>query len=188
MFELSLANLKQWQYNDFMRTKLILVAIIILLAGILVYTMKDNFTRKTYSNSTAGYEYKYPKDWNAETSTFNSQNSFFGPDAKSNSGIGGVEFVGTVSPSQSIRDFVKDLNLSISAGSTSETETTINGQKVVVSILPGTGGPSREVKIVSFQNGNKIYNAYVNYQTEDSKKDDLIKKFDNLTKTFKFNN
>jgi len=120
---------------------------------------------KTYKNEEAGYAFKYPTEWNAVTNKYNSKNSLFGPGATNESGYGGVEFYGTLSAGQSLKDFIKKFNSGVEGGSTSESETTINGQTVVISILPKASIEPTEVKSVSFEKGGKVFNVYLMYKT-----------------------
>jgi len=144
---------------------------------------------KTYKNEEGGYMLKYPKEWNAVTSKYNSKNAFFGPGATSESGYGGVEYVGNLSPGQSLLDFVKEFNRAVEAGSVSETETTINEESVVISILPKAAIEPTEVKNVSFEKNGEVFNVYLMYKTdftkypEDKQRLDI---FNQMLSTFRF--
>jgi len=144
---------------------------------------------QTYKTEEGGYLFKYPKEWNAVTNKYNSKNVLFGPGATSESGYGGVEFYGTLSPGQSLNDFVKEFNLGVEAGSISETETTINGQIAIISILPKASTEPTEVKSVSFEKDGKIFNMYLMYKTnftqypEDEQR---LTIFNQIISTFKF--
>jgi hypothetical protein len=120
---------------------------------------------QTYQNEEGGYSFEYPKEWNAVTNKYNPKDSLFGPGATSKSGYGGVEFYGTLLLGQSLNDFVKDLNSVVEAGSTSETATTINGQAVVISIMPKASTEPTETKSVSFEKDGKVFNMYLMYKT-----------------------
>jgi len=144
---------------------------------------------QTYQNEEGGYLFKYPKEWNAVTNKYNSKNALFGPGATNESGYGGVEFYGTLSPGQLLNDFVKEFNLGLEAGSISETETIINGQIAIISILPKASTEPTEVKSVSFEKDGKIFNMYLMYKTnftqypEDEQR---LTIFNQIISTFKF--
>ncbi|MFA5386266.1 MAG: hypothetical protein WC297_01120 [Candidatus Paceibacterota bacterium] len=120
---------------------------------------------KIYKNTEGGYLFKYPTEWNAITNKYNSKNSLFGPGATNESGYGGVEFTGVISFGQSLKDFVRTFNLGVEGGSASETEATINGQTVIISILPKAATEPTEAKSVSFENNGKVFNMYLMYKT-----------------------
>lgn len=144
---------------------------------------------KTYTNEEGGYLFKYPKEWNAATNKYNSENALFGPGATGESGYGGVEYVGTLLPGQSLQDFVKKFNKGIEAGSISETTVIINEQNAVISILPKAATEPTEVKSVSFEVDGKVFNVYLMYKTnfvryeEDGQR---LAIFNQILTTFKF--
>jgi len=144
---------------------------------------------QTYTNEEGGYLFKYPKEWNAVTNKYNSKNALFGPGATSESGYGGVEYTGTLSPGQSLKDFVKEFNLGVESGSTSETETTINGQTAIISILPKAAMEPMEGKSVSFEKDGKVFSMYLTYKTnftqypEDKQR---LTIFNQMLSTFRF--
>jgi membrane-bound inhibitor of C-type lysozyme len=146
---------------------LILVLIIIVGGGIFWLVTKQQISSdwKTYTNEDGGYSFQYPKEWNAVTNKYNSKNALFGPGATSEGGYGGVEYTGTLLPSQSLEDFIKEFNKGIEAGSTSETAATINGQSVITSILPKAAMEPTEVKSVGFEIGGEVFSAYLMYKT-----------------------
>jgi hypothetical protein len=145
---------------------------------------------KTYQNEEGGYSFKYPNEWNVAINKFNPKNALFGPGATNESGIGGVEYIGVLSSGQSLSSFINEFNKGIESGSVSETETVINGNNAVISILPKASlAEPRETKSVSFEKDNKVFNTYLMYKT------DLIKYpedgqnlaiFDQILSTFKF--
>lgn len=143
----------------------------------------------TYTNEDGGYLFKYSKDWNAVTNKYNPKNALFGPGATSESGYGGVESVGNLSSGQSLKDFIKEFNEGVEAGSTSETAATINGQSVIVSILPKASMVPTETKSVSFEKDGEVFSIYLMYKTdfvqhpEDEQK---LAIFNQMLSTFKF--
>jgi len=144
---------------------------------------------QTYQNEEGGYLFKYPKEWNATTNKYNSKNALFGPGATSESGYGGVEFYGTLSTGQSLKDFVKEFNLGVESGSISETEATINGQVVIISILPKAATEPTEIKSVSFEKDGKVFNMYLMYKTDFTKypeDEQRLTIFNQMLSTFKF--
>ncbi|MFA6354358.1 MAG: hypothetical protein WCX12_01585 [Candidatus Paceibacterota bacterium] len=144
---------------------------------------------KTYTNEEGEYLFKYPKEWNTVTNKYNFKNVLFGPGATNESGYGGVEYIGTLLPSQSLQDFVKKFNKGIEAGSISETAAIINKQSVVISILPKAAVEPIEVKSVSFEIGGKVFNAYLMYKTNFTKYQEDKQRlaiFNQLIITFKF--
>lgn len=142
-----------------------------------------------YTNGKENYSFEYPKEWNVATNKYNFNNVLFGPGATSESGYGGVEFLGTLSPNQSLKDFVKSFNSGVEGDSVSETETIINGQTAIVSILPKASTEPTEVKSVSFEKDGKVFNMYLMYKTnltqypDDEKRLDI---FNQMISTFKF--
>ncbi|MFH1245566.1 MAG: MliC family protein, partial [Candidatus Omnitrophota bacterium] len=144
---------------------------------------------QTYQNEEEGYLFKYPKEWKAVTNKYNSKNALFGPGATSESGYGGVEFNGALSAGQSLKDFVKEFNSGVESGSVSETATTVNGQAVIVSILPKAATEPIETKSVSFEKDGKVFNMYLMYKTnftqypEDEQR---LTVFNQMLSTFKF--
>jgi hypothetical protein len=144
---------------------------------------------KIYTNYKYGFEFQYPSIWTIKD---DAGNILFGPSATttSESGIGGIEFDGNLSPGQSLADFVKELNKNVELGSTSEKENVINGQKAVVSILPKAGISREESKSVSFVNSDdKVYSIYMMYHSELNKypqDKENLKLFEKLFSTFKF--
>lgn len=144
---------------------------------------------KTYTNVEGGYAFQYPKEWNAVTNKYNSKNALFGPGATDESGYGGVEFYGTLSQSQSLKDFVKKFNAGVEAGATSETEITINGKTAIVSILSKASLESTETKSVSFENKGKVFAMYFMYKTDFAKYPEDKQRlaiFDQILSTFRF--
>jgi len=121
---------------------------------------------KTYVNEKSGYEFKYPNNWFAETNRYNNGNTLFGPNATSGSGIGGVELMGKLKTGQSLKDFVREFNRGVESGATSETESKINSQEVVISILPHSGIPKMETESVAFENNNQVFNVYLGYHAD----------------------
>ena len=145
---------------------------------------------QTYRNEEGGYSFKYPNEWNVAINKFNSKNALFGPGATDESGIGGVEYEGELSSGQSLSGFVKKFNEGVESGSISETETIINGNDAVISILPKASlVDSMETKSVSFEKGDEVFNAYLTYKTNFDKypedKQNLTA-FDQILSTFKF--
>jgi hypothetical protein len=151
--------------------------------------LNETVSWQTYQNKDGGYSFEYPKEWNAATNKYNSKNALFGPGATSESGYGGVEYIGTLSSGQSLKTFVKEFNLGIESGSISETATTINGQNVIINILPKASTEPTETKSVSFEKNGKVFNMYLTYKTnftqypEDKQRLDI---FNQMLSTFKF--
>lgn len=147
---------------------LVFIALGIVLAacGTGYVLLTERLAWQTYQNETGGYSFQYPKEWNAATSKYDLEDALFGPGATPESGYGGVEVMGNLSAGQSIGDFVRQFNLGIEGGSVSETETTINNRKAVVSILPKAALEPIEVKSVSFENNGKVFNMYLVYKTD----------------------
>ncbi len=134
----------------------------------------------TYTNQKYGYSFEYPSSWTAATSKYNEGSALFGPGASNESGQGGVEFMGTLSTDQMLSGFIREFNKNIESGAISETETVINGQKVIVSILP-KAGVSWVTKSVAFLYSDKVFNVYLTDYTD---KDSTL--FDKVLSTFTF--
>jgi hypothetical protein len=153
-------------------------------------TVKDKTVDwQTYQNKEGGYLFKYPKEWSAETNKYNSKNALFGPGATSESGYGGIEFSGTLLVGQSLKDFVKEFNKGLESGSISETEATVSGRVIVISILPKAATEPTETKSVSFEKDGKVFNMYLMYKTDFTKYPDDEKRltiFNQMLSTFKF--
>ena len=142
---------------------------------------------QTYTNSVGGYSFKYPSDWQAATSNSNSTTALFGPTATGDSGLGGVELMGTLNANQTLADFVKKFNAGVGSGSTSETPQTINGKNAIVSILPLPGLPPSEAKSAAFANSaGQVFNVYLDYVASSPGKDHLLSDFNQLLSTFQF--
>lgn len=145
---------------------------------------------QTYQNEEGGYSFKYPTEWSAATNKYNSKNALFGPGATDESGVGGVEYTGTLSSGQPLSNFTKEFNKNVEAGSISETETVIGGNNAVISILPkaSLAGPT-ETKSVDFEKNGRVFNVYLMYKTDFVKypeaKEELVA-FDQILSTFKF--
>ena len=176
----------------------IILAVIIVSGGVAYWQYKTNNGSlpqdqtagwQIYQNEDGGYSFKYPKEWNAVTNKYNSKNALFGPGATSESGYGGVEFNGTLLAGQSLKDFVKEFNSGVESDSISETETTINGQTVIISTLPKASIEPTETKSVSFEKDSKAFNMYLMYKTnftqypEDQQR---LTIFNQMLSTFKF--
>jgi len=151
-----------WKY-----TLLIFVLIVIVGGGIFWFVTNQQTSSdwKTYTNEDGGYSFQYPKEWNAVTNKYNSKNALFGPGATNESGYGGVEYMGTLLPGQSLKDFIKEFNKGIEAGSTSETTAIINEQDVVISILPKASMEPTQAKNFSFEIDSKVFGMYLMYKT-----------------------
>lgn len=144
---------------------------------------------KTYANEAGGYEFKYPSGWNVVFHPFAESGALFGPDAALSGSDGSVEPAGNLSSGQSLKNFVKENNLNIESGSTSETETVINGQTAIVSILPKAGTGNMESKMVSFERNQQVYNVSLIYRTNFSKYPAdkiMLDNFNLMLSTFKF--
>ncbi len=145
---------------------------------------------QTYQNEEGGYSFKYPNEWDAATNKYNPQNALFGPGATEESGIGGVEYEGVLVPGQTLSIFVKKFNEGVESGSVSETETAINGNNVVISVLPKASlVDPMEAKSVSFADNNEVFNVYLMYKTNfDKYPEDRqnLAIFDQILSTLKF--
>jgi len=150
----------------------------------------DTLGWQTYQNEEGGYAFKYPNEWNAVTSKYNSRNALFGPGATSEGGIGGVTYRGALPSGRSLLNFIKESNEGIESGSISETETVINGNNVVISILPKASlVASEEGKNVSFVKNGKIFGVGVLYKTDFVKYPEDKQRltiFNQILSTFKF--
>ena len=135
--------------------------------GSCTLSASDMTSWKTFVNEAGKYEVKYPPEWNVAVNKNNSKNSLFGRAATSESGIGGIENVGTLSSDETLKAFVKKFNAGIESGSKSEVETTVGGNSVIVSLLSraSTEAPS-EVKSVSFDSNGAVYNMYISYRSD----------------------
>jgi len=139
---------------------------------------------KIYKNNV--FEFKYPKEWNAVVNKYNSKNVLFGPGATSESGYGGVEYTGALLQGQSLKEFVKEFNSGVESGSTSETSVIINGQSVIISILPKSSMTEKtESKSVSFEKDGEVFNMYLTYE-DDLESEQRLAIFDQMLSTFKF--
>ncbi|MEY4731453.1 MAG: hypothetical protein RL681_399 [Candidatus Parcubacteria bacterium] len=144
---------------------------------------------KIYRNEEGGYSFKYPQEWNAATNNYNPKNALFGPGATGESGYGGVELSGTLVPGQSLKDFVKEFNAGVEAGSVSETETTEYGRTAIVSILPKASMEPTEIKSVSFEVGGNVFAMYLMYKTDFAKNpedEQRLAVFDQMLSTLEF--
>ena len=145
----------------------------------------DTSTWQTYTNTSGGYSFQYPSDWQAATNESNSSEVLFGPGATGASGTGGVELIGTLQSGQTLADFIKTFNAGVGSGSTSETPQVINGANVIISILPLPGSPSREAKSAAFANSHgQVFNVYIDYAVDGPDKAELLQDFDQLLITF----
>jgi len=167
-----------------------LVIFAVIVGGVIFYFNTKNKTEwNTYENKEGGYSLSYPKEWNTASNKYNSKNALFGPGATSESGYGGVEFIGNLSQGQSLKDFIKQFNSGVESGSVSEIETKINGQNVVISILPKASREPTETKSVGFEKDGKVLNMYLMYKTdfvnypEGKQRLDI---FNQMLSTFKF--
>jgi hypothetical protein len=135
---------------------------------------------KTYANSSGGYSFQYPDDWNAATNSVFPTNSLFGPNATSTSGTGGVE-VNT--STKSVDGYIDEL-LNSTIGSdnvTSRESVVINGLQGVKISAHGQGPwDSREFFT---KKGSSIYNIYINLFP--GWKDSDVTNFDQILTTFK---
>ncbi|MDD5547751.1 MAG: Ser-Thr-rich GPI-anchored membrane family protein [Candidatus Pacebacteria bacterium] len=148
----------------------------------------DDHINSTYINKEGGYSFEYPKEWNAEANKYNPKNALFGPGATNESGYGGVEFIGTLSSGQSLKDFVKEFNSRVESGSVSETEAEINEQNAVISILPKASMEPTEIKSVSFEKNGRVFNMYLMYKTDFAKYPEdkqRLDAFNKIISTFK---
>ncbi|HEX8974215.1 MAG TPA: hypothetical protein VF817_01875 [Patescibacteria group bacterium] len=151
---------------------------------------------QTYRNDKYGFEFSYPKEWSVALNNLPSSSSHvlnFGSQATFESGEGGMDYLGVLPKGKTLKDFVKNVNLGIEVGSASETETTINNQNVIISIMPHSGISKTESKIVTFKNdrNDKIFNIYLMYHVDFDKYPNdkiLLDKFNKLINTFKFTN
>lgn len=142
-----------------------------------------------YTNPDGGYEFKYPKAWNVVIHPNTEKGALFGPGAALSGSDGAIEPVGILEPGQSLQDFVKNFNQDIESGSSSETETVINGQPAVISILPKVGEGNMEIKNVSFENKTNVYNISLLYHADLAKfpaDKAMLDTFNKLLTTFKF--
>lgn len=143
---------------------------------------------KIYTNNDGGYEFKYPLSWNVVIHPNTEKGALFGPGAALSGSDGSIEPVGILEPGQSLKDFVKNFNQDIESGSTSETETDINGQAAIISILP-KAGEGMEIKNVSFENNTNVFNISLLYHSDFVKfpaDKAMLDTFDKLLSTFKF--
>lgn len=144
---------------------------------------------KTYTNKDGGYEFKYPAAWNVIFHPNTEKGALFGPGAALSGSDGSIEPVGMLEQGQSLKDFVKNFNQDIESGSDSETETVINGQNAVVSILSKAGEGNMEIKNVSFENNNNVFNISLLYHSDFAKypaDKAMLDTFNKLLTTFKF--
>lgn len=142
-----------------------------------------------YENKDGGYSFKYPDVWNVVIHPTTEKGALFGPGAALSGSDGSVEPIGVLESGQVLKDFVKQYNLSIGSGSTSEIETIINGQPAIISILSTAGNESMEIKNASFQNNKQVFNISLVYHTNFTKypaDKEMLNSFDKLLTTFKF--
>lgn len=124
-----------------------------------------------FSNLDGGYTFEYPAIWKAAINKYNKNNSLFGPNANSGSGLGGVE----ISENQtSIDNFLE----SIDAQYSNKIKITADGVSGIRTHYEGF--PNKGEQAVFFKN-NRIYSIYMN-----SEKTEDRKLFDQLISTFKF--
>ncbi len=142
-----------------------------------------------YTNTDGGYEFKYPAAWNVVIHPNTEKGALFGPGAALSGSDGAIEPVGMLEPGQSLQDFVKNFNQDIESGASSETETVINGQPAVVSILPKSGEGNMEIKNISFENNKLVFNMSLLYHSDFAKfpaDKAMLDTFNKLITTFKF--
>jgi hypothetical protein len=152
-------------------------------------TTDQSSNLKTYTNGEYGYQFEYPSNWSAATNEYNKSGALFGVGATSQSGTGGVELMGELKTGQSLKNFISEFNKGVESGSLSETESTINEQRVIISIMPHAGMPPTETKSVAFSNNGKVFNVYIRYHSETTKYPEdktNLTAFDHLLSTFKF--
>lgn len=155
-------------------------------------TVIDTSNWETFSNAKYGYEFRYPKDWSAFQSVYNETYVLFGPGATDKGGSGGVEYIGDLKSGQSLQNFIEEFNQGVGGGSSSETPSTVNGQGVVISIMPIPSleeDGRTESKAVAFSNNGKVFEVYLNYYTDFTKHpaDKInLDNFNQLLSTFKF--
>jgi hypothetical protein len=97
--------------------------------------------------------------------------------------------MGKLKASQSLKDFVTEFNKGVESGALSESTSTVNGQNMVISILPHAGIPQTESKSVAFENNNQVFNVYINYHSEiENYPEDKtnLDMFSKILSTFKF--
>ncbi len=144
-----------------------------------------------YTNTDGGYEFRYPSAWNVVIHPNTEKGALFGPGAALSGSDGNIEPVGILEPGQSLKDFVKIFNQDIESGSVSETETVINGQPAIISILPKAGEGNMEIKNVSFQNNMNVFNISLLYHSDFAKfpaDKAMMDTFNKFLSTFKFIN
>jgi hypothetical protein len=76
----------------------------------LAYPSNDIVDWHTYVNNEGQYSFRYPNSWHVETSQTNNLEAFFGPEANSVAGIGGIEVRElSLNVLQKLSDFVSDI-------------------------------------------------------------------------------
>ena len=84
---------------------------------------------------------------------------------------------------------MKEFNKGIESGSVSETAGIINGQSVIVSILPKAAIEPTESKSVSFEKNGEVFNVYLMYKTnftQYSEDKQRLDTFNQILSTFQF--
>lgn len=125
-----------------------------------------------FENSTGGYSFKVPEGWTAVVLDGRTQNSLFGPNASTSSGLGGVEIVEN---QDSLEAFLQS---GVDAQFSNETNIVVDGVSGIRHHYAGF--PASGEAVVLFSNG-KIYNMYINSEDQAD-----INKFDQIISIFKF--
>ncbi len=162
-------------------SKIILIVVTVVLiaaAGYSVFVKKQEPAQQNVSvsvqsfvNPNGKYSFEFPVAWRAAINQYNNDNSLFGPDATSTSGLGGVE----IFPNEaSIDAFLGG----VSAKYTNKTDAIVDGVpgiRVNYEFFPINGE-----QVVLLKDG-KIYNIYVN-----SDKSGDLAYFNQIVSSFKF--
>jgi hypothetical protein len=125
---------------------------------------------KIFTNTTGGYNFKYPNAWNAAINQANTTNSLFGPNASPSSGLGGIELYKSQT---SVAAFQKNLSATYTFKNTVQIDGTQEN-------LYDVSGLFNAESVMFIKNGT-LYNIYINYKSADD-----LSLFNQLLSTFQF--
>ena len=159
--------------------KIFLVTSIFIFAGFLIFFGYQQFYQNhRFFNKDGGYNFIYSREWKAVTDKNNTANSYFGPEAEDESGIGTIEVVNFGGNVWKYIDF-QDKNFgNVPFSNTSTVE--INGLSMV---RTQRFGDSPLLQYVVRENGQKI--VVLGVASVDQH---VINLFENLVRSFKLAN
>jgi hypothetical protein len=130
---------------------------------------------KTFTNSEGGYSFEYSPTWNAVEDKYNATYTLFGPEARNESGLGGVEFEEYTDTLESYLTYRED-TVDIKYGAVENI--TVNGIPAIRAEYAGSATKGHSVMV---QNEGKVFNIYLNSQFPP-----YVELFDKTVASFKF--